>query len=87
MDVGRSVFNRPCINGLVGFQSYGLSGPGFQFLFSAVFTTEDFQMVTAVDEENTREAAMKAGFNDYLVKPDSEDRIRKILAETSSKTG
>jgi CheY-like chemotaxis protein/signal transduction histidine kinase len=41
---------------------------------------------TAVENRETRKAAMDAGFNEYLVKPASEESLRKILIPNHSKS-
>jgi CheY-like chemotaxis protein/signal transduction histidine kinase len=43
--------------------------------------------LTAVEDEKTRKAAMKAGFNGYLIKPASEENVRKIILQTLSQAG
>ena len=37
--------------------------------------------LTAVEDDEARSAAMEAGFNDYLIKPASEESLRKILLQ------
>jgi CheY-like chemotaxis protein/signal transduction histidine kinase len=41
---------------------------------------------TAVENRETRKAAMDAGFDEYLVKPASEENLRKILIPNHSKS-
>ena len=42
--------------------------------------------LTAVEDNEARSAAMEAGFNDYLVKPASEESLRKILLQNQPKS-
>ena len=42
--------------------------------------------LTADEKPATRQAAIKAGFNDFLVKPASEDGLRKVISMSISKS-
>jgi CheY-like chemotaxis protein len=42
--------------------------------------------LTAVEDSETRNAAMEAGFDDYLIKPASAEKLRKTLLKNCSKT-
>jgi len=42
--------------------------------------------LTAVEDNEARSAAMEAGFDDYLIKPASEESLRKILLQNQSKS-
>jgi len=42
--------------------------------------------LTAIEDNEARSAAMEAGFDDYLIKPASEESLRKILLQNQSKS-